>query len=140
VHPEGVFVRVAVGTGGTKVVAEAVGVLVIDGVREKINVWLGVMVSPAAVGTGVDEDVNVTEAAAVEVEEGVRLGVCVWNRNPGVDVRVGSKVAVEVREAVEVSEGVPVRVRVTVVDGVDVEVGVTEKVGVRVYVEVNVVV
>jgi hypothetical protein len=122
------------------VVAEGVGVLVTERVGEKDGVMVGVSVSPVTVGAGVDEEVDVNEATVVEVEEGVRLGVCVWNRNPGVDVRVGSKVAVEVREAVEVSEGVPVRVRVTVVDGVDVEVGVTEKVGVRVYVEVNVMV
>ena len=55
VHPDGT--RVDVGA--------AVWVDVSDGVREKMNVWLGVRVWPVAVEDGVDEEVNVAAAVSV---------------------------------------------------------------------------
>jgi protein gp37 len=55
VHPDGTGVDVGA----------AVWVDVSGGVREKMNVWLGVRVSPVAVEDGVDEEVNVAAAVSV---------------------------------------------------------------------------
>lgn len=55
VHPDGTGVDVGA----------AVWVDVSDGVREKMNVWLGVRVSLVAVEDGVDEEVKVAAAVSV---------------------------------------------------------------------------